>query len=160
MALSTLGSFQSFINKCSKSSSGPSNAIHLTSTGTLNTDYTITTAGGYTFYGFANSTTLNVASIVGTGSNIYICVVGSAGGSGCGNTTMTNGAYGPGSSAQGGCMGYGIFNCTSAQSITITIGNAGTAGGSNANGLCNLIIWGNLDLHLGQIVCVQVLILI
>ena len=74
--LSSIGTFQSLINKCGKVA-GPSNAVHLTSGGTLNTDYTTITAGGYTYYGFANSTTLNVASVIGTGANMYICVVGS-----------------------------------------------------------------------------------
>jgi hypothetical protein len=128
--LNSLATLQS----CAKyNKSGPAGAgtVAITSNGTLNTHYLKTTASGYTFFAFATTQTITLASTVGS-PTLYWCVVGAGGGGGNGDSTATNQKMG----GAGGAMGYATSTAAN-DTITITIGAGGQKGISTSNGVCN-----------------------
>jgi len=129
--LSSLATIQSLANKCG--SQLPSNAIHLSVSGTQGTNYIVSTNGSYTYYAFATNCTLSIASIKGSGVPMYWCCVGGGGGGGNGNSTLSGSCNG----ANGGGMVYGIFNAISTNSFSIVIGSGGQGSISTVNGYTN-----------------------
>jgi hypothetical protein len=128
--MNSLSMIQS-IAKYNAISAPPANLVAITPSGTLNTHYKKTTASGYTFFAFATSQSVTLASTSGS-PTLYWCVVAGGGAGGIGNSTLLNMKCG----GAGGSMTY----CTTTASnttITVTIGAGGQKAISTSNGVCN-----------------------
>jgi hypothetical protein len=127
--LNSLSTFQSIAKY--NAISLPVTSVAITSNGTLNTHYLKTTASGYTFFAFATSQTVTLASTIGS-PTLYWCVIAGGAGSGNGDSTASGQKMG----GAGGAMTYCTTTATNT-TVTVTIGQGGQKGISTSNGVCN-----------------------